>query len=131
MTEIKIGLTATAIETVLYTNVASALGSGNLSVYATPSMVALMEKAACNAINPYLESDSSSVGISMNITHDSATLPGKIITATAELVEIDGRKLTFKVSAQDEYGIVGKGTHQRFIINKDKFMAKLKNKESK
>jgi fluoroacetyl-CoA thioesterase len=131
MTEIKIGLTATAIETVLYTNIASALGSGNLSVYATPAMVALMEKAACNILNPYLESDSSSVGVSMDITHDAATLPGKIITATAELVEVDGRKLTFKVSAQDEYGIIGKGIHRRFIVNKEKFITKLKNKESK
>jgi fluoroacetyl-CoA thioesterase len=128
LTDMKIGLTATAVETVLYTNIASALGSGNLAVYATPAMVALMEKASCNTINPYLESGSSSVGISMNITHDSATLPGKIVTATAELVSIDGRKLTFKVSATDEYGIIGKGIHERFIVNKEKFMAKLKNK---
>jgi Predicted thioesterase len=128
MTEMKIGLTAKAVETVLYTNIASALGSGNLSVYATPAMIALMEKAACNLLSPYLENDSSSVGISMNITHDSATLPGKIITATAELISIEGRKLTFKVSAQDEYGIIGKGIHERFIVNKEKFMAKLKNK---
>jgi predicted thioesterase len=131
MTEIEIGLTATASETVLYTNIAAALGSGNLSVYATPAMVALMEKAACNILSPYLETGSSSVGTSMNITHDSATLPGKIITATAELVAIDGRKLTFKVSAQDEYGIIGKGMHERFIVNKEKFLDKLKNKESK
>jgi len=131
MNEITIGLKATASETVLYTNIASALGSGNLSVYATPAMVSLMEKAACNVLNPFLESDSSSVGISMNITHDSATSPGKIVTATAELIAINGRKLTFKVSAQDEYGIIGKGMHERFIVNKEKFIAKLKNKESK
>ena len=131
MTEMKIGLEAAATETVLHTNTASALGSGNLSVYATPAMIALMEKAACNVLTPYLDKESSSVGISMNITHDAATLPGKTITATAELLAISGRKLTFKVTAQDEYGIIGQGIHERFIVNKEKFIAKLKNKESK
>lgn len=128
MTEIKIGLTATASETVLTEKLASALGSGSLSVYATPSMVALMEKSACNALAPYLDTDSSSVGIGINVTHDAATLPGRTITATAELIEITGRKLTFKVTAQDEVSMIGKGTHQRFIINKEKFITKLKNK---
>lgn len=131
MTDLKIGLTASTSETVLYTNIASALGSGSLSVYATPAMVALMEKAACSALAPYLDATASSVGISMNITHDAATLPGKIVTATAELVDIIGRKLTFKVTAQDEHGIIGKGTHERFIVDKENFIAKLKSKEDK
>ena len=131
MTDLKIGLTASTSETVLYTNIASALGSGSLSVYATPAMVALMEKAACSALAPYLDATASSVGISMNITHDAATLPGKIVTATAELVDIIGRKLTFKVTAQDEHSIIGKGTHERFIVDKENFIAKLKIKEDK
>lgn len=131
MTNMKIGLNASASETVLYTNIASALGSGSLNVYATPAMIALMEKAACNALAPYLETTSSSVGISMSVTHDSATLPGQIVTAIAELVGIDGRKLTFNVKAQDGYGIIGKGTHERFIVDRENFIAKLKNRESK
>lgn len=62
----------------------------------------------------------------MNISHDSATLPGKIVSASAELIAIDGRRLVFSVSARDEYGPIGQGIHERFIINNEKFLAKLK-----
>ena len=128
MKELQTGLTATVSETVLYTNTASALGSGLLDVYATPAMVALMEKAAVTAIQPFLEEAEGSVGIKMHISHDSATLPGKLVSATAELTAIDGRRLVFKVSAKDEYGTIGQGVHERFIINNEKFLAKLKSK---
>ena len=64
----------------------------------------------------------------MNISHDSATLPGKVVSATAELTAIDGRRLVFNVSARDEYGTIGQGVHERFIINNEKFLAKLKSK---
>ena len=120
------GLTGQCSETVLYTNTALSLGSGLLNVYATPAMVALMEKAAVLTISPYLVEGEGSVGIKLEITHDRATLPGHIITATAELLEIEGRKLTFKVSAADEQGIIGQGLHQRFVIDNEKFLAKLK-----
>ncbi len=128
MKELKTGLTATVSETVLYTNTASALGSGLLDVYATPAMVALLEKAAVAAIQPFLEETEGCVGIKMNISHDSATLPGKIVSASAELTAIDGRRLVFSVSARDEYGPIGQGIHERFIINNEKFLAKLKSK---
>ena len=128
MKELQTGLTATVSETVLYTNTASALGSGLLDVYATPAMVALMEKAAVTAIEPFLDETEGSVGIKMNISHDSATLPGKIVSASAELTAIDGRRLVFSVSARDEYGPIGQGVHERFIINNEKFLAKLKSK---
>ena len=128
MKELQTGLTATVSETVLYTNTASALGSGLLDVYATPAMVALMEKAAVTAIQPFLEEAEGSVGIKMNISHDSATWPGKLVSATAELTAIDGRHLVFSVSARDEYGPIGQGIHERFIINNEKFLAKLKSK---
>lgn len=131
MEELKTGLAATVSETVLFTNTAAALGSGSLNVYATPAMVALMEEAAVTAIAPYLDAASGSVGTKMNISHDNATLPGNVVTATAELTEIDGRRLVFKVSAQDKYSIIGQGVHERFIINNEKFMDKLKNKEVK
>ena len=131
MNELKAGLTATVSETVLHTNTAAAVGSGLLNVYATPAMIALMEKAAVETIAPFLEKNYGSVGTKMNISHDNATLPGNVVTATAELTEIDGRRLVFKVSAQDKYSIIGQGVHERFIINNEKFMEKLKNKEVK
>ncbi len=102
MQKLQLGLVATVKETVLHTNTASALGSGGLDVYATPAMVALMEQAAVSAIRPALAEGSGSVGTLLNIRHERATLPGSRVSASAELVEIDGRRLVFKVRAEDE-----------------------------
>lgn len=124
--ELKPGLTGTAGTIVRETNTALAMGSGSLLVFATPSMIALMEQAACNAVAACLDDESSSVGTLINITHDAATGMGKKVTATATLKEVQGRKLVFEVTAADEDKQIGKGTHERFIINKEKFMAKLK-----
>lgn len=123
--ELKPGLTGTAATIVRETNTALAMGSGNLLVFATPSMIALMEQAACNAVAACLDDESSSVGTLINITHDAATGMGKKVTATAILKEVQGRKLVFEITAADEDKQIGKGTHERFIINKEKFMAKL------
>lgn len=123
--ELKPGLTGTAETIVRETNTAIAMGSGSLRVFATPCMVALMEQAACNAVDPCFNDSESSVGTLVNITHDAATAPGKKVTATATLVEVEGRKLVFEVTAADEDKQIGKGRHERFIINKEKFMAKL------
>lgn len=123
--ELKPGLTGTAETVVRETNTALAMGSGSLHVFATPSMIALMEQAACNAVDPCFNDSESSVGTLVNITHDAATAPGKKVTATATLVEVEGRKLVFEVTAADEDKQIGKGTHERFIINKEKFMSKL------
>lgn len=125
MPELKPGLTGTAETIVRETNTAIAMGSGSLQVFATPCMVALMEQAACNAVNPCFDDTESSVGTLVNITHDAATALGKKVTATATLVEVEGRKLVFEVTAADEDKQIGKGRHERFIINKEKFMAKL------
>lgn len=125
MPELKPGLTGTAETIVRETNTAIAMGSGSLWVFATPCMVALMEQAACNAVDPCFNDSESSVGTLVNITHDAATAPGKKVTATATLVEVEGRKLVFEVTAADEDKQIGKGRHERFIINKEKFMAKL------
>lgn len=124
--ELKPGLTGTAATIVRETNTALAMGSGSLLVFATPSMITLMEQAACNAVAACLDDESSSVGTLINITHDAATGMGKKVTATATLKEVQGRKLIFEVTAADEDKQFGKGTHERFIINKEKFMAKLK-----
>lgn len=123
--ELKPGLTGTAETVVRETNTALAMGSGSLHVFATPGMIALMEQAACNAVAACLDEESTSVGTLVNITHNAATGMGKAVTATATLVEVQGRKLVFEVTAADEDKQIGKGTHERFIVNKEKFMAKL------
>ena len=100
--ELRPGLQGRAEAIVDTTNVAAVMGSGDLDVFATPAMIALMEQAACNAILPCLDSSTSSVGIKMDTTHEAATLLGKKIIATAKLIAVEGRKLTFKVGACDD-----------------------------
>lgn len=123
--ELKPGLTGTAETVVRETNTALAMGSGSLHVFATPGMIALMEQAACNAVAACLDEESTSVGTLVNITHDAATGMGQKVTATATLTAVEGRKLVFEITAADEDKQIGKGTHERFIVNKEKFMAKL------
>ncbi len=125
MEQLQIGLTGTATTTVTQNNTAQSMKSGTLPVFATPAMTALMEEAACNAVNDYLENGMGTVGISLNITHDAPSAIGAKITATAKLTAIDGRKLSFAISAVDGDKLIGKGTHERFIINNEKFMSKL------
>ena len=125
MSDLTTGLTGTATTTVTTANIAATMKSGSLAVFATPAMCALMEEAACAAVNVHLEEGAGTVGISLSITHDRATAMNDTVTATAKLTAIDGRKLTFEVSAEDSKGTIGKGTHERFIINNEKFMAKL------
>lgn len=125
MTNLHTGLTGTANVTVTEANIAATMKSGSLAVFATPAMCALMEEAACAAVNAHLEESSGTVGISLNITHDRATAMGDNVTATAKLTAVDGRKLTFEVNAEDSKGVIGKGTHERFIIDNEKFMAKV------
>ncbi len=125
MEQLQIGLTGTATTTVTQNNTAQSMKSGALPVFATPAMTALMEEAACNAVNDYLENGMGTVGISLNITHDAPSAIDAKITATAKLTAIDGRKLSFAISAVDGDKLIGKGTHERFIINNEKFMSKL------
>ena len=103
-------------------------GSGTLDVLATPSMIGYMEYTAWNCVDPYLAEGETTVGTEINVKHLSATPVGCKVTYQAELTEIDGRKLTFKVTASDEKGIIGEGTHQRFIVKTEKFLAKAKEK---
>lgn len=122
----KIGDKGTVTVKVTKENCASAIGSGALDVFATPSMIALMENAACEAIKASLQPGESSVGTKVNISHLKASALEDTITATATLTEIDGRRLVFEVVANDSKGIIGEGTHERFIINVEKFLSKLK-----
>lgn len=123
---LKEGLTCTSRVEVTDKNTAVVMGSGDMSVFATPAMIALMENSAMNAVAPELETGSSTVGTLINVSHQKASPVGACIEATAKLVKIDGRMLTFEVSAHDEKGIIGEGLHERFIVDKERFLGKLK-----
>ena len=123
--ELKTGIIGTAKTIVNEQNTAKAMKSGALDVFATPCMCALMEEASCSCISECLDEGCGTVGISLNITHDKPSAIGDEIIATATLVKIEGRKLIFEVQAKDDDTIIGKGMHERFIINNEKFMAKL------
>lgn len=103
---------------------ASSMGSGSLDVFATPSMIALMEKAACSCIEDFLEDDETTVGTELNIKHTAATPNGMKANAEAVLTNINGRELTFEVKAFDECGMIGCGTHKRFLVYGKKFTEK-------
>lgn len=121
-------------ETVLVTeaNSAKSMGSGLLDVFATPAMTALMEMTAWKSVAPYLEEGAGTVGTRLDITHDAPTPLGMEVRCESKLTEIDGRRLVFQVAAYDEKGKIGGGTHERFIIQNDKFQAKaLKRGEAK
>ncbi len=128
MAEITLGLKGRAEKTVETTNTAKAMGSGSLEVLATPALVAMMEEAAVNALE--LEEGQSSVGVSLDIKHSAATPLGMKVWAQAELIEIDRRRLVFKVEAFDQNELIGSGTHERFLIDAEKFMAKTLTKQS-
>lgn len=122
----EIGLTFTSTTVVDNTNTAVALGSGDMEVFATPAMVALMENAAMNAVAPHLEAGQTTVGTEISTTHIKASALGATITATATLTAIEGRKLTFAVTAHDGDNIIGEGIHTRFIVDRERFLAKVK-----
>lgn len=107
---------------------ASHLGSGLVKVFATPMMVALMEGTCAESVEQCLEEGQSTVGTHVDISHCAATPVGMKVWCDSELVEIDRRRLTFKVSAFDERGLIGEGTHERFIIDMAKFQQKIDNK---
>ena len=124
-------LKATVYETVTENNTAKSVGSGSLSVYATPAMLALIERAACEALKGALNEGETSVGTLLNVKHLSATPVGMQVSATAELVESEGRRLVFKVTANDECGLIGEGMHERFIVYSEKFTEKTYSKLNK
>ncbi len=123
--ELKIGQTFTSETVVTESMLACNVGSGDLRVLATPMMMALMENAAMKCVADGIEPGCSTVGGQIESSHLKPTALGKTIRATAELIAIEGRKLSFRVKAEDEEGIIGEGTHIRFIVNIEKFMAKV------
>ena len=97
-------------------------------VLATPVMILIMENAALNAIKPYLEPSESAVGTSVDVKHLSATPVGHEVRATAEVVRVEGKRIDYTVSASDEQGEIGKGTHQRIVIDLPSFNERLAKK---
>ena len=121
----ELGLTFTSTEVVNEKNTARAIGSGDLEVLATPVMAALMENAAMNAVSHQLSEESTTVGALLQITHSRPSAIGETVSATATLDDVEGRKLTFKVSAADSKGTIGEGVHVRYIVDRERFMSKL------
>ncbi len=118
------GIKCRLTETVTEEKTADSAGSGDLRVYATPAMIALMEKTALTSVAKHLEGGMTTVGTLINVAHTSASPIGATITCESELVEIDRRRLVFKVTAYDNAGEIGSGTHERFIVDRDKFSIK-------
>ena len=110
-------------------NTAASVGSGYLPVFSTPYMLALMEEASQSSVAPYLEDGQSTVGTKLSISHDAATPVGMKVWAESCLTEIDGRRLVFDVCAYDECGVIGQGTHERFIIKRQRFLEKTQAKK--
>lgn len=119
------GLTYKCTTTVDRTNTASALGSGDMDVFATPAMIALMENAAMKAVASGLPEGSTTVGALIHATHVKPSAPGKTVTATAVLTCVVGRKLTFSVSVADNDGLIGEGEHVRYIVDRTEFLSRL------
>lgn len=126
--EITIGMKGEASTLVEREDTAAEVGSGSLMVYATPCMVALMEGAACEAIAPALPEDKTSVGTALDITHISATPVGLEVRAEACVTEVDGNMITFQITAYDEAGKIGEGTHKRAVISTQRFLDKVYSK---
>ena len=128
---ISVGARGCAETTVTEQNTALAMGSGLLPVFATPAMAALLEAAAVNACQAGLEEGQGTVGTHLDISHDAATPVGMTVRAEAEVTAVDGRAITFAVRAFDEAGQIGGGTHQRFVIDNERFLSKVQKRGAK
>ncbi len=126
--EIKVGLKGIVQEYVTDNNTAESVGSGGLKVFATPAMIALMEKASFIAIDECLDEGATSVGTMVNIEHVSATPVGALVTVESVVTAVEGRKISFEVTATDNAGLIGKGTHERFVVDAERFMSKTNSK---
>lgn len=125
---IKIGIKGHKEQTVTPEMSAARVGSGLVDVFATPMLVALVEQTCYESVLPYLEEGKGTVGTLVNVSHLSATPIGKRVWCESELVEVDRRRLVFSVKAYDECGLIGEGTHERFVIDTEKFAAKVLSK---
>lgn len=125
---IETGIKGRREQTVTAEMSAARVGSGLVDVFATPMLVALVEQTCYESVLPHLDEGQGTVGTLVNVSHVSATPIGKRVWCESELVEVDRRRLVFSVKAYDECGLIGEGTHERFVIDTAKFMDKLKAK---
>ena len=121
---VEVGIKGRAEDVVSEKNTAQAACSGALPVFGTPFMCALMEEASWKSIAPHLEPGQSTVGTKLDVSHDSASPIGIKVWAESEVTEVDGKRIELKVAAYDQTGKIGEGTHQRFIVTDDRFLAK-------
>jgi fluoroacetyl-CoA thioesterase len=119
------GMKGEATTVVVHENTAAAVGAGGVEVFGTPMMIALMENAAWGAVADALNEGDVTVGTLVNVRHLAATPLGQKVYATAELLEIDGRRLVFQVEAYDEQRKIGEGQHERFIVNLKRFLDRI------
>ena len=120
----QIGITGKQTITVTEEKTAQAMGSGMLPVFATPAMIALMENTASKSVETELDEGAGTVGTLINVKHVAATPVGMDVTCETKLVEVDRKRLVFEVKAYDAAGVIGEGTHERFIIDNEKFLGK-------
>ena len=120
-----VGMRGEASLVVSEAQTAAAFGAGGVLVFGTPVMIGLMENAAWQLVQPELPEGESTVGTLVNVRHLAATPMGGHVVATAELIEIDDRRLVFRVSARDDTQLIGEGTHERFRIVLERFLARL------
>ena len=126
MKEIQLNAEASVSLEVTDDNTAVAAGSGSLRVLGTPFMIALMEKATCNAVHEFLGFGETTVGTCISVSHDKASGVGEIVTAFAKITAAEGRKITFSVYAENESGdVIGKGVIERFVVKSEKFLSKV------
>jgi len=119
------GMKGEATTTVVHENTAAFVGAGGVEVFGTPMLIALMENASWRAVAESLEEGNVTVGTVVNVRHLAATPVGQGVRAVAELIEVDGRRLVFKVEAYDERQKIGDGTHERFIVHLDRFLSRI------
>jgi fluoroacetyl-CoA thioesterase len=124
------GLIGELTITVAASTLASAVGSGGIDVFSTPSLIALMENAAQSAVQPLLPPDQTTVGVRVDVRHLAATPSGVQIRARAELIEVDGRRLVFHVEAFDTHEKIGEGTHERMVVDPARLLARAQAKRS-
>ena len=129
MGELRIGLRGKAALRVTPNHTAEALGSGDVPVFATPALVALLETAAVNAVLDKLVPGETTVGTWLEVSHLAATPVGAEVSAEAELIAVEGRKLTFTVVAHDNRNKIGECQHHRLIVSRDRFLAKAAEKQ--
>jgi len=129
MTEMTVGLVGTAEIKVTPETTAERFGNAGAAVFATPLLVALLEQAAINCIGPYLPAGKGTVGTRIEVEHLAATPIGMTVRATARLAEVAGKRLRFEVEAFDDREKVGQGLHERFIIDTERFLAKVNEKK--